>query len=171
MNIADGIFCDLRHGVKLEIYRESGRLKLQMVGDFLAKAIEHFKHHLHVLKTDRYTGNPFCQTFNKGRMKLGTMQLSYACKEGEQPLTAALWTDAVISAYTSVNEAEQIIEDLAAWKEAVVADGQSPFLREVVGMLEKPDGALPAMQAMLKNSLERDLASGQYKPGQVTKLV
>ena len=108
MNIADGIFCDLRHGVKLEIYRKSGRLKLQMVGDFLAKAMEHFKHHLHVLKTDRYTGNPFCQTIKKGRMKLGTMQLSYACKEGEQPLTAAIWTDAVIRAYTRLSRLSRI---------------------------------------------------------------
>ena len=140
MKIADGIFCDLRHGVKLEIYPELGRLKVQMVGDFLAKAVEHFKHHRDVLKKDPYTGDPFCQTFKKGRMKQGTMQLSYACKEGEPSLTAALWTDAVIRAYTGCQHGRADNRGITRMKKAVTADGQSPFLREMVGMIEKPDG-------------------------------
>jgi hypothetical protein len=166
MQVSDGIFCDLRHGVKLEVYREPGKLKVNMVGDFLAKAIEHFKHHRDVLKTDRYKGNPFCLTFSRGRgrkaARLATMQL--ICPE---VLTAALWTDAVVSAYSEVNSVEQMIEDLPAWKQAVAEEGQSVFLREVVGLLDKPEGDLQAMQMMLKHQMERDIEQGYYKRGKV----
>ena len=170
MKVSDGIFCDLRHGVKLEIYSEPGKLKVQMVGDFLAKAMEHFKHHRDVLKTDRYKGNPFCQTFSSGRgrkaTKLATMQLR--CPE---VLTAALWTDATINAYTTVNTVEQMVEGLAMWREAVARDGQSPFLREVVGVLDKPGGDLKAMEMILKHQIAQDLAQGFYKPGEVVDVL
>ena len=148
MKISDGIICDLRHGVKLEVYSEPGKLKIQIVGDFLAKAMAHFKHQRDVLKTDRYTGNPFCLTFKNGRGRkaanIATLQVT--CP---QILTAALWTDAVISGYTSVNTVEQMAEELSMWKEAVAREGQSQFLRDVVAMLEERGGDLRAMQAML----------------------
>jgi hypothetical protein len=132
--------------------------------------MEHFKHHRDVLKTDRYKGKPFCQTFSSGRGKkaarLATMQLS--CPE---VLTAALWTDASISAYTAVNAVEQMVERLAMWREAVARDGQSPFLREVVGMLDKPGGDLKAMEMMLKDRIAQDLKQGFYKPGEVVDVL
>lgn len=170
MQVSDAHFCDLRHGVKLEIYREPGKLRVSMVGDFLAKAIEHFKHHRDVLGTDRYKGRPFCLTFSRGRgrkaERLATMQL--ICPE---VLTAALWTDAVISAYTSVNLVEQMIEDLPAWKQAVAKEGESVFLREVVGLLEKPGGELQAMQMMLRHQMERDIEQGYYKRGELVDVL
>jgi len=169
MKVSDGIFCVLRHGVKLEIYSEPGKLNVQMVGDFLAKAMEHFKHHRDVLKTDRYKGKPFCQTFSgRGRKaaRLATMQLT--CPE---ILTAALWTDAVISAYTTVNTVEQMVEGLAMWREAVARDGQSPFTREVVGVLDKPGGDLKGMEMMLKDQIVHDLEQGFYKPGEVVDVL
>lgn len=159
MKVSDGIFCELRHGVKLEIYSEPGKLKVHMVGDFLAKGMEHFKHHRDVLKTDSYKGNPFCLTFSSGRgrkaARLATMQLS--CPE---VLTAALWTDAVISAYTHVNTVEEMVEGLAMWREAVARDGKSPFLREVMEVLDKPEGDLKAMEMMLKHGIAQDRERG-----------
>lgn len=170
MKISDGIFCDLRHGVKLEVYSEPGKLNIQIVGDFLAKAMEHFKHHRDALKTDRYIGAPFCLTFRTGRgrkaERLATLQVT--CPE---VLTAALWTDAVISAYTTVNTVEQMAEKIGVWKEAVAKEGQSQFLRDVVGMFEERGGDLRAMQAMLKHRLARDLEQGYYKPGEITDVL
>jgi hypothetical protein len=175
MKVSDGIFCDLRHGVRLEVYSEPGKLKIQMVGDFLAKAMEHFKHHRDVLKTDRYRGGPFCLTFSIGRGKkkepLATMQLLHRLKDGEPPLKAALWTDAVISAYSTVNSVEQMVERLATWQQAVARDGQSPFLREVVGLLDKPGGELKAMEMMLKHRIAQNLEQGYYKPGEVVDVL
>src|SRR3954466_8701381 len=117
IKMSDSIFCDLRHGAKLEIHRIPGKVPIQIVGNFLAKAMEHFKHHRDVLKTDRYTGNPFCLTFSSGRgrkaLRLATMQLL------SPPLTAALWADAMISAYCTVNSVEQMVEQLPMWQQAV----------------------------------------------------
>src|SRR5581483_2481453 len=170
MLISDGITCELRHGVKMELYQEPGKLKVQMVGDFLAKAMEHFKHHRDALKTGPYKGGPFCLTFSTGRGRkkqpLATMQLSCPAV-----LTAALWTDATISAYTSVHSVEQMVEALAMWQQAVARDGESPFLREVGGLLDKPGGDLKAMEMMLKHTLARDMEQGYYKPGEVVDIM
>jgi hypothetical protein len=170
MKVSDGIFCDLRHGVRLEVYSEPGKLKIQMVGDFLVEAMEHFKHHRDVLKVGPYKGRPFCLTFSNGRgrkaQRLATMQLSCPVV-----LTADLWVDSVISGYTSVNSVEQMVERLAMWQQAIARDGQSLFLREVVGLLDKPGGDLRALQMMLKHSIARDLERGDYKPGQVVEMM
>ena len=61
----------------------------------------------------------------------------------------------MISAYTTVNTVEQMVEWLAMWQEALASDGQSPFMREVVGVLDKPDRDLKAMEMMLKHGIRR----------------
>jgi hypothetical protein len=170
MKLADGIFCDLRHGVKLEIYQEPGKLKVQMVGDFLAKGIEHFKHHRDALKTGNYKANPFCLTFSSGRGR-NTQRLATMQAVSPSVLMVELWLDAVISGYTSVNSVEQMIERLDMWQKAVAAPGESLFLREVVGLLDKPGGDLQAMQMMLKYDMARALDQGFYKPGQVVDVM
>ena len=142
------IFCNLRHGVKLTVWNTSKHMNIRAVGDFLAKALEHFKHHRDVLKTDRYTAGNYSGPAMAGRRVLGSIQLMCRNEEG---LTAALWTDVVISAYSSVNTVEQMLEELPVWQKAV--EKEDGYLREVVGMLEKPGGDLLAMAAMIKHRL------------------
>ena len=161
---ADATVCDLRHGIQLSIYRESGPFKVQMVGDFLAKAREYFGR----LKMEPYKGNPYCQTFQNGSTRLATMHLTYRSEEGAPPfMSARLWTNAVNCAATSVHALEGMIERLEVWKQAVVEQNPSPFLRGAIGLLDQPGGDLRAMQMMLKDSLDRDLAEGRYRPGEI----
>jgi hypothetical protein len=167
MNEQDGIFCDLRYGVKLEIYNHPGKLTIQMVDDFLGHALDHFKHHTDVLKTGVYRGNPFCRTFKEGNSSLATMQLSHPRKADEPALTAELWTDAVGDGYTSVYALQDIISNLDMWKESVAKGEVSTFMQEVVGMVDEPGGDLPAMQVLMKQYLARDLEQGFYKPGEI----
>jgi hypothetical protein len=77
--------------------------------------MKHFKHQ-RTLETGIYTGRPYCGTAKEGRQVLGKMQLSCPNEDG---LTAALWTDAVIDAYTNVSTVEKMLESLPEWQEAV----------------------------------------------------
>jgi hypothetical protein len=139
---------ELLHGIQLTVWNTSRRMTITAVADFLAEAMRHFKHHRDDLKADLYTEGAYRRTVTDRRKVLGTMQLSYSAGQGERFLTAALWTEAVIDAYTNANQVEQMIEELPAYRKAAEKDGG--WLDEVVGLLEKPGGDLQAMEVMMK---------------------
>jgi hypothetical protein len=56
-----------------------------------------------------------------------------------------------------------MLEQLPAYREA--AEKEGGWMREVVGLLDKPGGLLQAFEAMMKRALIRDQEAGHYKPG------
>lgn len=148
----------LRHGIQLAVWNSSGRMTIKDLADFLAEAMRHFKNQRDDPKTGAYTGPPYRETAHAKQKILGTMQLSYPAGPIEQFRTVALWTEAVIDAYSNANTVEQMLEQLPAYRQA--ADKEGGWIREVVGLLVKPGGDLQAMEVMMKRALNRDQEAG-----------
>jgi hypothetical protein len=139
---------DLKHGVRLAISKSSGQLIIRDVGDFLAKAVEFFKHRRDTLKTTIYADGPFGHTVSNGRRILGELQLS--CRD--ESLRAAQWTDSVIDAYTRVDTLEQMSHKLRAYEQK---NAQQPedYVTETLRLLRAPDGGLLALSAFLRHGI------------------
>jgi len=158
------IACQLRHGIVLTIGDSAGSVGITGVGDFLAKALRHFKRHRDELKTQLYIDGSFRAAYRRPRSRaVCNLELSHPGDREDHFLTAALWTDAVIEAYTVADTVEQIAADLDGYRKASAASGGS--LDHVLRMIEQPRGDLRALRHMLKDALLIDEQEGLYRPG------
>jgi hypothetical protein len=73
------------------------------------------------------------------------MQLS---RMNAEPMPVALWNQAVLAAYSRAHLVRQMLDDLPGWRKKV--EEHDGFVREAVGMLDKPGGDLLAMAALIK---------------------
>lgn len=135
---------ELRHGIRLTVLN---RATVTGIADFLAKAMNHFKHQRDVLKTDLYKDGPYHGSILNGRHFGGEADLTHPGDEKSDFITVAQWTDAVIWTYSVANTLEQIIEDLAAYR---AADAESGSLKQVLDLL--PSRSLEALQVKLRRS-------------------
>ena len=65
---------ELRHGIRLTVLN---RATIPGIADFLAKAMNHFKHHRDVLKTDLYKDGPYRGSIINGRHFGGEADLTH----------------------------------------------------------------------------------------------
>ena len=100
---------ELRHGIRLTVLN---RATIPGIADFLAKAMNHFKHHRDVLKTDLYKDGPYRGSIINGRHFGGEADLTHPGDEKGGFITAAKWTDTVIWTYCATDTLEQIIKTL-----------------------------------------------------------
>lgn len=144
MSEANRLVCQLPNGVELTVCKTSKHFTVRYVERFLSQAMVYLKHQADNLKTALYTG-PYGVTEMYGRTVAGRMQLSHMNAE---PMPVPLWNQAVLAAYSRAHLVRQMLDDLPGWRKNV--EEHDGFMREAVGMLDKPGGDLLAMAALIK---------------------
>ncbi len=142
--------CELKHGVRLIVRNNSGKVKLSDVVDFLAGAVNYFKHQCETVGDAAYGEMSYSAPVRSGRgREIGTVELAI---ESNESLPAALWCDATIAAYVIVDTVEQMLESVDDWRERAVGH---LHLAEMLNMHKRPNGDLLAMAIMLRHDLHR----------------
>jgi hypothetical protein len=67
---------------------------------------------------------------------------------------APYWVEAVADAYSSLTTVEAMRDSLEDWKAAVVRDRSD--LAEIISMVERPGGELPALISLIKHYRARE---------------
>lgn len=142
---SDNLIFVLPHGIQLTVWKNVGNLGIRDVAGFLAEALKYFKQYGAESGDGLYDENGYCTTIKRARKNLGSIVLS---RQDHTKLPVGLWREAVVEAYTNANSIEQMLDDLPTWRQATEQDGGR--LREIVEMLDMPDGDLLAFAAMFE---------------------
>jgi hypothetical protein len=142
----------LTHGVELTAYAIREPIAASEVADFLADALRHFKHHRDERNTGAYTAGPYEGAARRPRSRpLCRFRLSHPGDAAGHHLTAAQWVEVAAHAYASANTLEQIVADLATYREAAAREARS-WLTEVMETLDQPYGELRALRGMFRGA-------------------
>jgi hypothetical protein len=149
----------LPHGIELTVERIREPIELAYVADFLIDAMRHFKRHRDQLKTGLYTEGAYRGTARRRRCpRLCDFRLSHAGDKEGHYLTAAQWTEAVISAYTSADTLKQIAEDIERFRADARTD-PTGWVMDVIQALGQPYGHLKALRKMFEQAEKWDAES------------
>jgi len=138
----DGV---LKYGILLTMHYAAGKPPtVAAIEEFLGKALIHFKEWRDVRHEALYTGGPWEAYAIDARKIRGTGVLSYAADDPKNHLSTAHWVNALADAYSTANTLSQMTDQLDAYR--AQADG---WVKDVVTLLEKKNGALDAFEIML----------------------
>ena len=137
--------CELQHGITLTIESPS-KAGLRDVAAFLAHAMTQFKEHR---KTGNYSDGPYSEPIVKRGRPVASCTVAHSGDAKGTYLTADLWTDALVKAYTNADTLLQMIAALPAYQQASAAD-PGGWIAQALALLNTPHGELKALAYMIQ---------------------